>query len=275
MLVLTLAGCAGEPPADDALADAAKAVDAKATPTTGIIRGVVIDDALRPIVGASVVLQSQNRNTTTNDAGAFGFDGLEAGTYFLQASKQDYTTVQQSAEVQAGVGNPPVVKILIAAIPRPIPMIEALTATIFISGSGWVDQVGGVTVGGAGVFDGNWNFEVAISPNGTVAQTELVWDMTTPLGAEGRAGGGTYNGDDSMDTATHRGPSPLIMQANATDEDETADNVYYDFYAWPSAGLPAGFQFNQKVEAYIHVFHNFRPNEGWQFGRDGEHPLPS
>lgn len=274
MLVgMALAGCAGDAETNDELAEAAKTVDAKATSTTGVIRGVVVDDALRPIIGAKVALQSQNRNTTTNDAGAFGFDGLEAGTYFLQASKPDYTSVQQSAEVQAGVDNPPVVKILLAAIPRATPLIEALTATIFVSGSAWAAG-GGVTAGGFGVFDGNYNFEVAITPNGTVAQTELVWDATTPLGEVARAAGGTYAGNDGVDTGVTTGPSPLVMQANATEGDETADNVYYSFWGYDSAGLPGGLHVNQKVDAYIHVFHNFRPNDGWQFGRDGEHPLP-
>lgn len=272
-----IAGCSDAPAdADNALAEAAAQVEVEATSTTGVIRGVVVDDAIRPLSGVLVVLTATGQNATTNEAGAFGFEGLEAGTHFLTAGRDGYTTVQQSVEVVAGVGDPEATRIMLAAIPRGIPSIESLTSVIFVSGSGWVAGVGGVTVGGAGVLGdgGNWNFQVDISPNGTVAQTELVWDMTTPLGAEGRASGGTYAGDDGIDTDTVTGPSPLVMRANATEEGGTADNVYYSFYAWPSGGLPAGLQFNQKVDAYVNVFHNFLPDEGWTFYADGAHQLP-
>lgn len=280
-VAFTLAGCA-DANADDAASQlrdseqAAADLPVAATAQTGVIRGVVVDDAIRPLAGALVELQGASSNTTSNEAGAFAFEDLEPGTYFLSASLDGYATVQQSVEVLAGVDQPEAVKILLAAIARGTPMVETHSAVIFVSGSGWVDGVGGVTVGGAGVLsDGNWNFEVAISPNGTVAQTELVWNPTSELGKESRAEGGTYTGNDGIDTETYTGPSPLIMLANATEGDETADNVYYSLYVWPSGGVPAGLHFNQQVDAYINVFYNFQPSEGWSFVRDGAHPVPA
>lgn len=279
LLFVAFAGCSDDPQADaDALAEAERAANAlnvKATSTTGVIRGVVVDQTIKPLAGALVVLANPAQNTTTTDAGVFAFEGLDAGTYFLTASLEDHTTVQQSVEVVAGVDTPDAVRVMLMSVPRGVPSITSLTAVMFISGSGWVDGVGGVTAGGAGVMDGNWNFEVEIPLNGTVAQTELVWDMTTPLGENGRAGGGTYNDNDGVDTDTVTGPSPLIMRANATEGSDTANNVYYSFYAWPSAGIPAGFHFNQKVDCYVNVFYNFMPDEGWSFVEDGPHAVPS
>jgi hypothetical protein len=281
---VALAGCSsdGDPEAD-ALAEAERAaaeLQVEATDTTGVIRGVVVDQAVRPLAGALVVLANSQMNATTSEAGVFAFEGLEAGTYFLTASLADYTTVQQSVDVIAGVDNPEAVKILLAAIPRAAPAVVTQASVIFISGSGWLQApspVGGtgVTVGGAGVLgDGNWNFEVEVAPNGTIAQTELIWDMTTPLGENGRASGGTYEGNDGVHTETHTGPSPLVMRANATEGTETSDNVYYSFYAWPIAAAPFGFQFNQKVDVFVTVFYNFMPSEGWTFVEDGPYPVP-
>ena len=39
-------------------------------------------------------------------------------------------------------------------------------------------------------------------------------------------------------------------------------------------GLDLATVVNQAVEIYVHVFYNFVPREDWQFGRDGDHPLP-
>lgn len=283
--MLALAGCSDEPAAEETpqlqeAVQAAQQVEVQATAKTGVIRGVVVDDALRPLAGALVSVTGVEQNKTTNDLGVFAFQDLEPGTYFLTASMVDYTTVQQSVEVVAGVDNPEAIKILLAAIPRATPFIEALNAMIFISGSGWVELPGvggtGITVGGAGVLSsGNWNFEVEIQPNGTVAQTELNWDPTSPLGENGRAAGGTYDGNTGIDTAIVTGAAPLAIRANATEGEDTADNVYYSFYAWASAGTPVGFAFNQQVDVFVHVFHNFLPNDGWLFSRDGEHPIPS
>ena len=181
LLAGSIAGCAdnnngAKKPESASLKEAEKAandLDVQATDTTGVIRGVLVDDALRPLAGAAVQLQGGG-NATTNEAGAFGFDGLEAGTYFLSASKDGYATIQQAVEVVAGNSNPDTVKVLLAAVARATPFVEALSAKMFISGSAWVDGGGGVTVGGGGVLsDGNWNFQVNIQPNGTIAQTEM------------------------------------------------------------------------------------------------------
>jgi hypothetical protein len=246
----------------------------QATPTTGVIRGIVVDQAVHPIVGANVTLTNPPQTVTTNDAGAFGFEDLEPGTYFFKVDHKGYSQIQASAEVVAGEGSPAPVRIQMVAVQQETPFVESLHAILFLTWSGWVTGVGGVTVGNL-LGDGNYNFRLDITPNGTVAQTELVWEPTTPLGAEALSSGGTYHGNDAVETGVWTGPSPLVMVTNATGANATANSVYFDFYAWPSSPLPVGMHVNQQADAFINIFHNFRPNPGWTFTRDGEYPPPS
>ena len=126
---LALAGCAGgggggEPdPAQDVDFDG---LDLQATDTTGVIRGVVVDFAVRPVANAAIQLRGagQPLQTTSNEEGAFGFDALQPGDYFLTASKAGYIEAQQSTAVVAGVAEPPIVKILLEADPTTQPYVE-------------------------------------------------------------------------------------------------------------------------------------------------------
>src|SRR5688572_24479115 len=87
LLAPLLAGCSGggdEPAGPD---------EVQATPTTGILRGVVVDAAIRPMAGVKVsvpVPDGSVRNSTTVDDGAFAFAGLEPGAYVVRAQKLGY-----------------------------------------------------------------------------------------------------------------------------------------------------------------------------------------
>src|SRR5688572_10978579 len=105
--VIVLAGCSDDAPGtqgggqdqEQALED----LGLKATDTTGIIRGVVVNEAIVPLGGVNITAVSTGAEVTTqtNDEGLFGLEGLAPGTYFVSASKTGYTTVQTSAEVVA------------------------------------------------------------------------------------------------------------------------------------------------------------------------------
>lgn len=116
---LALAGCSGGSPAapDD------KGIDV--TPSTGGIRGVVVDGAIKPIEGVTVFLAG-GANTTTGQDGLFVFTGLAAGDYFIQAVKPGFKSSSASTTVVAGVANPPVVKILIERISTAMPFQDTL-----------------------------------------------------------------------------------------------------------------------------------------------------
>lgn len=127
---IALAGCAGGGGGDQP--DPAQDIDfdglgLQATGTTGIIRGVVVDAAVRPVGAATIDLRGADKTlqATSTAEGAFGFDALPPGDYFLTASKPGYLETQQSTNVVAGVAEPPIVKILLEADPAARPYVEA------------------------------------------------------------------------------------------------------------------------------------------------------
>jgi Carboxypeptidase regulatory-like domain len=278
-----LSGCSAAPPVADPAASledaeaAAESLDIEATETTGVIRGIVVDDTLKPLAGALVAL-SGGANTTTSAEGAFGFEELEPGTYFMVAALPGYTTVQQSVEVVVGVDVPEAVRILLSKLASATPFLETLSAKIHLTGAVWATVPGqfsgGVSVGNL-IGEGNYVFGVEITPGGTVAQTELVWTATQPLGEIGAGCGGTYDHGDAVQTACFEGRSPIVARANATGDNLSADSLSYSFWARPFDPVPVGAQVDQAIDAYISVFHNFLPNEGWTFTNDGPHPVPA
>lgn len=272
LALLLLSGCTAGGEAELSEAEkAARSLDVEATETTGVIKGIVVDLTITPIAGVTVSLNGQNVSTTTNDLGAFAFADLEPGTYFLTTSHENYTSVQQSVDVVAGEQDPSPVRIQVAAILRADPRVDAYTATIFVDSS--IVVLGtGYTLGGVTTESYYW-FEVPIEPNATVAQTEVRWEAGTPLAENAAISGGTYAGNDRVQTSGQQGPTPMVFRANATEGEDTADNVYYQVFATDSAGLPGGMITNQRFDCFIHAFYNFMPDADWQYGRDGEYPL--
>ncbi|MEA3165488.1 MAG: Carboxypeptidase regulatory-like domain, partial [Thermoplasmata archaeon] len=97
-----------------------------ATSTTGVIRGVVVDDAIRPLPNATVQARGPaeaNRTALTDADGFFGFEGLAPGTWFVSGAKLAYQDAQQSVEVLAGVAEPPVVKLQLVFVPSKAPFV--------------------------------------------------------------------------------------------------------------------------------------------------------
>lgn len=283
-----LAGCAGStvsPPVQQELADFG---DVEATATTGVIRGVVIDEAIRPIFGATVVIASLGTNTTTNDNGAFVFEDLEPGTYFLQVSKLAYTSIQASVDVAAGIDEPPVVKVALQSIPSLQPYVDALSYSGFLSLGVAViaTSVGTTAFGPLGEALGDRSIWVVKYDNLPLwAQGELVWTHNQPAGGELI----WEMTDTSNDPAGYRETiaSPALAYWNTTviqDHNEsTLDperGIAYRFFGGPHPlckpiFFGCGLTVQQRADAYIHNFYNFVPNEGWRFTRDGPHPVPT
>src|SRR5688572_33036463 len=101
LALLALAGCSGDAGGPAAEGLGAQASTVEATATTGGIRGVVVDDAVRPIAGAEVKVQGSDKTTTSDSSGLFTISGLEAGTYVVLASHPLYDQVQQTVPVEA------------------------------------------------------------------------------------------------------------------------------------------------------------------------------
>lgn len=287
VLVVGLAGCAGTvvtPPVQQETVDFGSV---EATATTGVIRGVVIDEAIRPVFGATVQIASLGANATTNDNGAFSFDGLQPGTYFLQVSKRAFTSIQTSVDVVAGVNEPPIVKVALQSVPSLQPYVDALSYSGFLSFGVAViaTSIGTTVFGPLGEALGDrsiWVVKYDTLP--MWAQGELVWTHTQPAGGEL-----IWEMTDTSNTpAGYRETtaSPALAYWNTTvieDRNETTldpeRGIAFRFFGGPHPlckpiFFGCGVTLQQRADAYIHNFYNFAPNEGWRFTKDGDHPVP-
>ncbi|HJQ93946.1 MAG TPA: carboxypeptidase-like regulatory domain-containing protein [Candidatus Thermoplasmatota archaeon] len=308
-----LAGCTQGSPGEDLPPADFDDLELEATATTGVIRGIVVDDAIRPIAGANVLLTPGDKTATSTDAGTFGFDALEPGTYFLKVERAGYNATQTSAEVVAGVAEPPIVKVLLSPNPSTVPYVETLQFNGFLSlgaaiGITSVGTTINPTLSEALDDTSIWTVEFAEVP--AWAQGELVWTHNQAAGGMliwEMVVGGTNDFKGYRETEV----SPALAYWNTTTLEAEAGNVTdpehgiaYRFFGGPHPLLapgegvipprdqcptvptvvlgnrnPCSFGYGltiqQRADAYIHHFYNFAPPEGWRFTVDGDPVIPS
>lgn len=105
LLIVALAGCSdgdGEPVALEVAPGQVITVTEAPKPTHGIVSGIVGDDALYPLPGATVWVLGLNLSATTDSNGRFAIVNVPAGVYILEGSKKDHATVQTTADVLPG-----------------------------------------------------------------------------------------------------------------------------------------------------------------------------
>ena len=110
-----LAGCAGGAHSSSKGAGANEPDALTVTKETGGIRGVVVDQAIKPVIGALITLTG-GRNSTSDSLGQFNFTGLDPGEYLILVGKPGFKAAQTTTTVVAGVADPPVVKVLLEAL---------------------------------------------------------------------------------------------------------------------------------------------------------------
>ncbi|MGB1586697.1 MAG: carboxypeptidase-like regulatory domain-containing protein [Thermoplasmatota archaeon] len=282
--VLLLAGCADEGTVPDE--EFVFEEELEATDSTGIIRGVVVDTAIIPIEGVTISING-GPSATTNADGAFGFEGLDPGTYFFDVTKPGYTTVQQSTEVVAGDSQPPIVRIQMLPDASFIdPFTELLqyngfyqcgTSAVVVCAApgiiaGWAGQPDPI-----GIDSSTPTFYWESLPD--FIQTEMIWKSTQTLSTA------LYYEMEALDTACEgdtflanaRGDSPIRTRVNETvllDSTIGGDcGIYYSVFSG-TGDVPAGFSIEQKFTWYITSFYGFEADEEWWFVEDGAHPLP-
>src|SRR5207253_406234 len=72
------------------------------SPKTGGITGLVVDEAIRPLADARVLLVQSKLHNVTDSQGLFAFSGLEPGAVTLTVEKTGYVAVTQTVTVAAG-----------------------------------------------------------------------------------------------------------------------------------------------------------------------------
>lgn len=228
LLAPLLAGCAG--------GEGDGPLPVQATPTTGVLRGVVVDEAIRPLAGANVTVPQADgtaRNATTGGDGAFAFDGLQPGGYVVRVRKLGYLDAAVSANVTAGVDEPEAVRIVLGADVLNAPAIDQFSFNGFLQCS-----VTALVVRAAVCNPTEFAQPLCVLPvpvcTGPLAnltedrfmavhsvgrqsvrflQSELVWEPTSQLSSSLRALPGSRDPDDGQvsDYRAFEGPSPLVM----------------------------------------------------------------
>ncbi|MFA5944794.1 MAG: carboxypeptidase-like regulatory domain-containing protein [Candidatus Thermoplasmatota archaeon] len=295
---LLLAGCSSPADTDPADDDALGLV---ATATTGILRGVVVDDAIRPLANATVAARGptgEERTTVTAADGLFGFEGLAPGTWFVTGRKLADEDSQGNIEVEAGVDNPPVVKLLLVFVPGEAPFVTELKVEAFVQcivpGANLcaIANLYPCALAGycAPIVDDTsfvqlYDSLVALQRTPDWFQLEVVWDSTQSISPDLAILGSAHSPDDGAGRderqAAVNGPSPLLWTLNQTLAKEwelgTAEGVGYEIFGHTEAASPigsAGFVLSQRVDFFFHVFYGYMPPEGWQFSVDGVVPQP-
>lgn len=224
-----VAGCAAqEGPAQDATP--------QATATTGILHGIVVDEAIRPLSNASVRLNLADGSelATSSDAdGGWAFGDLPAGAYFLRTSKLGFFTSQVSANVTAGVPDPERVRIVLLVDPVNLPAVDAYAFDGFLQCSVTLvaaraalcnpSQAAGplctlpvnvCTAGPENLTDDRFLAIHDISrPGLAFLQSEMQWTPGSGLGENLKAIPGSRDPatGEINDFRPFEGPSPLVM----------------------------------------------------------------
>jgi Carboxypeptidase regulatory-like domain len=287
LIAVALAGCSGSPsapPPSDV--PSAEELGLEATDSTGIIRGIVVDTAIRPIAGATVtLLGSDPRSAQTDETGAFGFDDLEPGTYFLKAKKLGYHEAQQSADVVAGVLEPAAVKVQLAIDASAVtPFAESYTYEGFVECTTSVLVLCGAPnlLTGDNITNDRFTWDQYLTPGASLIQSEMVWQSTQAASPEMyfemEGLDGDCNPPDSSFFGSASGPSPIMARIdNETIEENEIGQVcpiYYSIFAGGIQGTPVGATVEQRFTMYIHAFYGYLPPDDWRFSNDSTVPPP-
>lgn len=294
--LILLAGCttpAAAPaggPGDGVLHDGLEA-----TATTGIIRGVVVDETVAPVANATVKIPSIGRETTVDENGAFGFDRLDPGSFFLSIEKLGYQSQQASAVVIAGVGEPDMVRIQLLRDPLTTPYVVPFQFTGFLRCSLSYIALCGALPDETG---DSFMVEFPLTSQPDWINMEAVWDGTQPTGDQMNLNMGTTPAGPATTCCSAQGPSPLLTQANKTAILEYGigleKNLIGRMFAWEMEGtgiddhtgmcipLPGlttycqgpGMALDQEFELFAHVFYHYAPPPEWRFTDDPTVPQP-
>jgi hypothetical protein len=290
-LAFLLSGCAAPAEVQDEFPEA-EFLALEATTTTGVIRGVVVDEAIRPIAGATVAVKggpAAGRSTNTTDQGAFGLDGLEPGTYFLTITKVGFLAVQQSADVVAGVADPPIVKVVLAVEPGYLPYVSARTYEGFVECTTSFIVLCGLPnlLTGQNITNDRYTWTWFFEPNSTLIQNEMAWESTqslTPtmyfeMEPSGDCDEGFFNRTEGM--------SPIYATLNATQIEEGPISmecgIYFSLFSGHNEPLPRqpvtgwgiGVTVQQRFTMFSHTFYDFLPAAGWRFSIEGTPEVPA
>lgn len=294
LLLVAWAGCVDKAAEDDVN----PAKNAPAGPTTGFLRGVVVDEAIRPIEGAVVTVRqngTEHAVLTTDIDGNFGVGKLDAGNYTLNVTKPGFLDREVSARVEAGVQIPDAIRVTLI----PIPVDAAFVWPIVWNGQiacgttlqNWCAALNLVT--GVQVFnDESFRFLfdefMAYERTPDMLQVEFVWEANTEVSKWAYAAFWASTWDEWNECLC----TPNILSIEEGDQYilvKVGADVMTEFDVGFSRGVGVGVSagsglldpesldptkltvmVNQPFEAFMHVFYGCVPDEAWRFTTDGD-----
>lgn len=305
LAVLVLAGCAE---GDETTADKPSDFDdlgVVPTATTGVILGIVVDFAIRPIPDASIEITGAGlaRSAISDEEGRFAIGDLEPGTYFLRVKHLLYASSQTSTEVVAGDAEPPITRIQLERLFSQDPYSETLKFEGFIAcgfNAGTVapcvtdfTQVVGPCGGGCvpalrTIMGDRRDYVTAIGPGWQQLVVEMTWEPSAQATSPAM---GFVVSHPNRTGAAHSfgsaaGPDPIRWQADIGVEADGAasqEPTMIPAEGWPDllifsnvrsdGGVPAAVTVQQSFTIFQNNFYYGTPPEGWSFIAGDELPF--
>ena len=308
LVVLLLSGCS-DGGGDDDVATAADDFDdlgVAPSETKGVLLGVVVDEAIRPLKGAAVSLglPSGAVEKTTDQDGRFAFGDLDPGTYLVQVSLLQYDNVQSSFEVVAGEEDPKVHRVQLSRLFEQDPYLEQFKFEGFIAcayafgvSSTCVNdytRLAGAVPGCQGGCLRDYNvsetggnhreFVTAIGPGWQTLVMEMVWDPSlSPPASQGTLGM-TLSFFERTSTghwyASADGPSPLRMEVDVgvVGPEQSEEPTLVPVEGHPSLFMMFGagdsdIAINQAFQFFQTNFYYAIPPDGWSFVNGDPQPF--
>ena len=307
-LVVLLAGCSDAGGGGDVptAADDFEDLGVQASATRGVLLGVVVDEAIRPLQGASVSvgLPSGAVEKTTDAEGRFAFGDLEPGTYLVQVSLLQYASVQSSFEVVAGEADPKVHRVQLSRLFAQEPYLEQIKLEGFIACAyafgvsstcvndytrliGFVPGCEGGCLRDQNVAEAGGNrreFVTAIGPGWQSLVMEMVWDPSLAAPASKGTLGMTLSFFERTSTghwyASADGPNPLRMEVDVgvVGPEQSEEPTLIPPEGHPSLFMLFGagdedIAVNQAFQFFQTNFYYAIPPDGWSFVNGDPQPF--
>ncbi len=263
---------------------------------------MVVDEALRPVMGADVRLPAHALNATTSVAGTFTFSGLPTGATPLVVTKAGFAVATLTAAVGVDAG---LLRVVLERLPSSLQYVTAHSFEGFIECGLANFAACGIPTGESfqacamtGVCAGNVTsdrfvvmYEVSGLPD--LIQTELLWQSTQPLGSsmdltlfaatpeereafQGRIINDTYGESPVLGTINRSNAALAGIGTNSS----LVVGVYGGPYGgeYPCAAgqcfYNGGIVLQQWFRHFTHLFYHYLPPPDWRFSADGSVPPP-
>lgn len=251
-LLVALAGCSssGGPHEVEVAPGYTVQVDEPEAPGNGRVAGIVGDDALYPLEGASIYLMGTELSTTSDSAGRFALLDVPPGIYIVEARLKDHAASQTTADVQPGQTARAV--LLLPRIPPTDPYHVTLEHENFVE-----------FAGGGAAFGGNRTaFVFTLDPSAPkTVVLESRWEGT--FIATGQQEPLTYRLTDPGQREVQAGavPNPFVVHVDA--RILTPGHDTFTLRVEPNWIEPIVFQGHGRT--YVTVFYNEPAPAAWSF----------